>query len=98
MFRLTLNSGYTASQERITVVSRGLPVDSYAYKPCYCPRRIYIELGPWHFEIFAIFSRQIQVKIKKVLSECGAPGTVPCVKSVPGYCITFIKRLDENLS
>ena len=26
MFRLTLNSGYTASQERIIVVSRGLPV------------------------------------------------------------------------
>ena len=26
MFRLTLNSGYTASQERITVVSRGLRV------------------------------------------------------------------------
>ena len=26
IFQLTLNSGYTASQERITVVSRGLPV------------------------------------------------------------------------
>ena len=26
MFRLTLNSDYTAFQERITVVSRGLPV------------------------------------------------------------------------
>ena len=26
MFRHTLNSGYTAYQERITVVSRGLPV------------------------------------------------------------------------
>ena len=25
MFQLTLNSGYTASQEQITVVSRGLP-------------------------------------------------------------------------
>ena len=33
MFRLTLNSGYTASQERITVVSRGLPVhQSYESK------------------------------------------------------------------
>ena len=73
-------------------------IDSYAYKPCYCLSRICIELGPRHFEIFAIFLRQIQVKTKKVLSECGAPGTVPCVKSVPGYCITFIKRLDENLS
>ena len=56
------------------------------------------ELGPWHFEIFAIFSRQIQVKTKKVLSECGAPGTAPCVKSVPGYSIAFIERLDKNLS
>ena len=46
-------------------------IDSYAYKPCYCPSRIYIELGRWHFDIFAIFSRQIQVKTKKVLSEWG---------------------------
>ena len=73
-------------------------IDSYAYKPCYCPSRIYIDLGPWQFEIFAIFSCQIQVKTKKVLSERGAPGTVPCVESVPGYCITFIKRLDEGPS
>ena len=36
---------------------------------------------------------------KKILPfERGAPGTVPYVKSVPGYCITFIKRLDEGLS
>ena len=41
---------------------------SYAYKPCYCPGRIYIELGPWHFGIFAIFSCQIQVKTKKNLT------------------------------
>ena len=35
---------------------------------------------------------------KNVLrSERGAPGTVPYVKSDPGYCITFIQRLDENL-
>ena len=54
--------------------------------------------APGHFEILSIFSRQLQVKTKKVLSECGAPGTVPCVKSVPGYRITFIKRFDENLS
>ena len=54
--------------------------------------------APGTFEIFAILSRQIQVKTKKVLSECGASGTVLCVKSVRGYCITFIKRLDENLS
>ena len=30
--------------------------------------------------------------------ERGAPGTEPYVKSVPGYCITFIKGLDEGLS
>ena len=35
---------------------------------------------------------------KKVLSERGAPRTVPYVKSVPGYCITFITRLHEGLS
>ena len=36
---------------------------------------------------------------KKILPfERGAPGTVPYVKSVSGYCITFIKRLDEGLS
>ena len=34
----------------------------------------------------------------KVFYERGASGTVPYVKSVPGYCITFIKRLDEGLS
>ena len=39
MFRLTLNSGYTASQERITVISRGLPVVAliqrlFIQKPC----------------------------------------------------------------
>ena len=46
------------------------------------PGRIYIELGPWHFGIFGIFSSQIQVKTKKILSfEHGAPGTV-CVKTV----------------
>ena len=35
---------------------------------------------------------------KKVLLEREVPGTVPYLKSVPGYCITFIKRLDEGLS
>ena len=35
---------------------------------------------------------------KKVLSERRVPGTVRYVKSVPGNCITFIKRLDEGLS
>ena len=31
-------------------------------------------------------------------SERGASGTVPYVKFVPGYCITFIKTLDEGLN
>ena len=35
---------------------------------------------------------------KKALSEGAASGTVPYVKSAPGYCITFIERLDEGLS
>ena len=35
---------------------------------------------------------------QKVLSKRWAPGTVPYVKSVPGYCITLKKRLDEGLS
>ena len=30
---------------------------------------------------------------KKVLYERRVSGTMPYVKSVPGYCITFIKRL-----
>ena len=39
-----------------------------------------------------------ELKTKKVLCERGAPGTVPYVKSIPGYCITFIKRLREGLN
>ena len=35
MFRLTLNSGYTASQERMTVVSRGLPVEAFLEKKAF---------------------------------------------------------------
>ena len=31
------------------------------------------------------------------MSERWAPGPVPYGKSGPGYCITFIKKLDENL-
>ena len=43
-------------------------MDDYAYKPCYnCPGPIYIELGPWHFEIFVIFFCQIQLKTEKIL-------------------------------
>ena len=36
---------------------------------------------------------------KKVLPfERGAPGTMAYVKSVPAYCITFTKKLDESKS
>ena len=35
---------------------------------------------------------------KKVFYERGAPGTVQYVKSLLGFCITFIERLDEGLS
>ena len=34
----------------------------------------------------------------RAFSERGAPGTVLHVKSVRGYCITFIKKLDKILS
>ena len=75
-------------------------IGSYAYKPRYCLGRIYIELGPWHFRIFSIFSCQIQVKTtkKSLPFERGVPGTMSYVKTVPGYFITFIERLDECLS
>ena len=57
-------------------------------------------LGPlalWGFR--NIFLPNIGENPKKVLrSEYGAPGTVPHVKSGPGYNFTFTKRLDEGLS
>ena len=54
--------------------------------------------APGTLRFFQYFRAKYRRRPKKVLSERGAPGTVPCVKSVPGYCITIIKRLDENLS
>ena len=74
---------------------------SYAYKPCYCPGRIYIELGPWHFEIFAILSCQIQVKTKKSHYLSAVPMALSHMLNpslVNGYCIAFVKGLDEDLS
>ena len=39
-----------------------------------------------------------RLRPKKVLpSERGATGTLPYGKSGLGYCITFIKKLDEDL-
>ena len=49
--------------------------------------------------IMATSSCQVLVKTKIVLpSERDAPGTVPYGKSSPGYCIAFIKGLDEGLT
>ena len=45
-----------------------------------------------------IFQPNTDEDQKKAFSERGAPVTVPYVKSVPDYCITFIKRLHEGLS
>ena len=48
-------------------------------------------VGPLVLWDFYNISCQVQVKTKKVLYERGAPDTVPYVKSVPGYCIKFLK-------
>ena len=52
--------------------------------------------APGTLKIFAKSSCQIQVNTKKkvLLFENGAIGTMPSDRSTPGYCITFIKRLD----
>ena len=56
-------------------------------------------VGPLALWDFPNISAKYRLRPKKVLPfERGAPGTGPDVKSVPGYCITFIKRLDESLS
>ena len=65
------------------------------------PLRIsgYAPVGaPGTWEIFATSSSQILVKAKKVLpSERRAPGSVLYGKYGRGYCITFIKRLNEGV-
>ena len=55
------------------IVIEKCTIDNYVNKPCYCPGRIYIDLGPWHFEIFAIFSCQMQVWTKKSLIWARGP-------------------------
>ena len=74
-------------------------IDSYVYKSCSCPGRIYIAWGPWYFENFRkMFLPNIGKEQKKVLPfERGPSGTVPYGKSASGYFITFIKRLDVGL-
>ena len=66
------------------------------------PGRIYIARDHWHFGDFRnIFLPNIGEDQKKVSpAEHGDPssGIVPYYgKSGPGYCITFMKRLDEGL-
>ena len=40
-------------------------MDGYALLPCYCPDRIYIVRGPWHFKDFRnIFLPNISVDQK----------------------------------
>ena len=55
--------------------------------------------SPWQFGDFCdILLPNIAKGQKKVSpSEHGALGTLPYGKSCPGYCITFIKKLDEGL-
>ena len=59
----------------------------------------YITWDLWYFGDFRkIFLLNIDEDQKKVLpSEHDAPGTLLYGKSAPGYCITFIKRLNEGL-
>ena len=52
---------------------------------------------PWHCGDFCSIFCGGENQIKVLSSELGASGTVPCGKSGPGYCITFMQRLDEDL-
>ena len=63
------------------------------------PSRVHIVRGPWHFGDFRnILLPNIGKDQKKVFPiEPGAAGSVPYGKSGPGYCISFIKRLDDGL-
>ena len=58
--------------------------------------RIYIARGLWHLGGFCnIFPPNLSEDQKK--SYYLSAGTVPYGKYGPGYCITFIKSLDEGL-
>ena len=67
----------------------------------YCPGRIYIERGPWHFIDFRyIFLPNIVEDQKKShhLIEGRLAATVLYYgKSGSSYCVMFIKRLGEGL-
>ena len=71
-------------------------LDGYACEPCYFRAGYTLRVAPGTLEIFATSSCQIQVKTKKVSpSKLVALRTVPYGKFGTGYCITFIKRLNE---
>ena len=62
------------------------------------PGRIYIGRGPWHLRDFRnIFLPNISEEQKSPTICARGSGTVPYGKHVTGYCITFIKSLDEGL-
>ena len=62
------------------------------------PGRIYIARSPWHSVDFRNIFCQIKVKTKKSRTIWArGPGTVPHAKYGAGYCITFMKSLDEGL-
>ena len=59
---------------------------------------IYIARGPWHFMDFCnIFLPNISEDQKNPSIWGRGPGTEPYGKYGAGYCITFIKSLDEDL-
>ena len=74
-------------------------IDGYANQPCYFRARFLLHGAPVTIGDFRnIFLPSIGEDQKKVLLfEHGALDFVPYGKSGPGYCITFIKRLDEGL-
>ena len=62
------------------------------------PGRIYIARGPWYSADFCnIFLPNISEDQKNPTIWTWSPGTGPYGKYDAGYCITFIKSLDEGL-
>ena len=54
--------------------------------------------GLWYFGGFRnIFLPNIGEDQKSLAIWARGPGTVSYGKTVPGYCITFIKRLEDGL-
>ena len=62
------------------------------------PGLVYFVRGPSHFADFCnIFLPDISEDQKSPTTRARGPGTVPYGKYGAGYCITFIKSLDEGL-